>query len=217
MMTTPEKKILDIHTHIEPAGPNAIFSTDIENFDRRRAGGGQFSLGIHPWKASLDPELWANLETLAADQSVVAIGEAGIDNARSPLAIADQVELLRRHAALSEKLHKPLILHVVGAWSEIMALKREIKPTEPWIVHGFRGKPQLAHDLVRHGLKLSFGEHFNAETLKSVGLDDILAETDESTLGIDKIIENIAAIRGIPPAEMRSIIAANYIRTVARG
>ena len=44
--------------------------------------------------------------------------------------------------------------------SELLKLKQQIKPANPWIIHGFRGKAALAEECLRHGFYLSFGEKY---------------------------------------------------------
>ena len=61
----------------------------------------------------------------------------------------------------------------------------------PWIIHGFRGKPQLAQQLLNNGFYISLGEHFNPQTVTIIPTNRLLFETDESTLDINTIIENI--------------------------
>ena len=58
--------------------------------------------------------------------------------------IEAQTTLLTFHISISERLSKPLILHIVKAYPEIIALRKSLRPAQPWIIHGFRGKPQLA-------------------------------------------------------------------------
>ena len=82
---------------------------------------------------------------------------------------------------LSEKNSLPLILHVVKAFPEIIALKKELKPRQPWIIHGFRGKPELAKELHRHGFFLSLGERHNPDAAAIIPAERLLLESDEGT------------------------------------
>ena len=89
---------------------------------------------------------------------------------------------------ISENRELPLILHIVRAFPEIIALKKQLSPKQPWIIHGFRGKPQLASELLRHGFYLSIGEKYNPEAVAVIPRDRLLLESDEGT-GIP-LIEN---------------------------
>lgn len=141
-------QVADIHTH-NPAATDAVINLE-PGMDMRLDG--LYSVGWHPWWPEPDME-W--VRRMAADPRVVMIGEMGIDKRRSPLTLTEQIALTRAHALLAEELRKPLILHTVGAWPEIMALRKELKPSQPWIIHGFRGKSQLAEQLLRAGFILS--------------------------------------------------------------
>lgn len=137
-----------------------------------------YSVGWHPWwplPSAADME-W--VERMAADPRVVMIGECGVDRRRGSGSPARQLELTERHAALAESLGKPLLLHVVGAWSEIMALRRRMRPSVPWIIHGFRGKPQLARQLLDAGFDISLGLKYNPDTPAVIPPDRLHRETD---------------------------------------
>lgn len=157
-----------------------------------------YSAGVHPWETaglSLPPcARMAEVERLASLPQVVAIGETGLDRLRGGPPDM-QMELLRCHAALSESTGKPLLLHVVKAYPEIIRLKRELSPSQPWIIHGFRGKPQLAAELVRAGFLLSLGERFNPDSAAVIPADRLLVETDESDLPIAEIARRIRFCR----------------------
>lgn len=126
------------------------------------------------------------LRSLASDPRVLAIGETGLDpNSRAT--IERQLEVLRLQAALSEENGKPLILHVVRRWDEIIAERRRLHPLQPWIVHGFRGGAVLAKQLVDKGFYLSLGERFNHEVPLSIPHGHLLVETDCSEMPIEEI------------------------------
>lgn len=181
-------KILDIHTHNTDAVDAVInvgpgFSPE---------SGRIYSVGVHPWDTSA-PDLDKKLALLNADgrlPEVVAIGEAGIDKLRGA-SVEVQTDVLRRHVLISEEVGKPLILHVVKAFPEIIKLKDELRPVQPWIVHGFRGKPELARELARHGFYISLGERFNPDSVAVIPRDRLLVETDESDCPIESIASRI--------------------------
>ena len=82
----------------------------------------------------------------------------------------------------------------VKVFNEIISLKKELRPTMPWIIHGFRGKPKLTRQLLDNGFYISLGEHFNLQSVTIIPTDHLLFETDESTLDIDTIIKRIKYI-----------------------
>ena len=177
--------ILDAHTH-NPAARNAIIS--VEPGDFKPADGLFYSVGLHPWSASRDAHHEALLRSVATHPQVVAIGECGIDLVRSTLDEAGQIELTLLHARLAEELHKPLVLHCVRSYHIVARLLKEFRPTQPWIIHGFRGNATVARQLLRfQQVWLSFGEHFNADALAATPQNRRLAETDCSSRPIEEI------------------------------
>ena len=57
--------------------------------------------------------------------------------------------------------------------------KRDLRPSNPWIIHGFRGKAALAEEYLKHGFYLSFGEKYQEAALCRVPADRLFIETDE--------------------------------------
>ena len=119
-----------------------------------------------------------------------------MDRLKSSAEAELQRELFRAHALLAEREQKPLIIHCVKAFDDILAMRKEITPGQAWIIHGFRGKPQLAEQLTKAGMFLSLGEHFNTESAKTIPAGRLFIESDESTLTIGEIYSRIASARG---------------------
>lgn len=144
-----------------------------------------FSVGIHPWDTvKLDsPDILKRefdiLDRVAGENAVVAIGETGMDYLKGA-SLTLQEFVFRHHIELSERLCKPLVIHCVKAWDKLFALHKEYSPRQNWAIHGFRGKPELARQLVSRGIYLSLGKKFNSEIIDVVPHEFILSETDES-------------------------------------
>lgn len=165
-------QVADIHTH-NPMADDAVISLPPPYGPMRP--GALYSVGCHPWEAEPRFDL---VEALATHPQVVMIGECGLDRVRGALSMEQQLELLRRHVELSERVGKPLLLHVVKAWAELLALHAAMRPRQPWIVHGFRGNPQLARQLLRAGFYLSVHPLCPPATLAVIPPDRLLHETD---------------------------------------
>lgn len=188
-------KIFDIHTHHEAPQPNAVVCKTPDGFDPLE--GQLYSVGIHPWLTCGDiPEsLWIKLEEAAHHPQVAAIGECGIDLIKGgPL--YKQMLVMKRQIELSEQVKKPLVIHCVHAHDLIIGLKKDLKPTQKWLIHGFRGKPTVASMFCDADISLSFGEKFNYESVGRVPQGMLLAETDESSLPIEEIINKLSVIAG---------------------
>lgn len=163
---------VDIHTHRPPSGPADLLSA-----------------GIHPWDTTLvTPADIAALESrIIAEPRIAAIGECGLDPLRGA-PVARQIEILEQQLLMAERLGMPVILHVVRAWSEIIALRRRLGAQQPWAIHGFRGNPQLARQLLRAGFHISLGPKHNPLTAAFIPFDRLLIETDDDpSAGIDRL------------------------------
>lgn len=200
--------ILDIHSHRNPPYPEGVISCTLDAFNP--IPGQLYSVGVHPWQTNLpDVDVWLErLSQTVTLPEVVAVGEAGIDPGKgAPL--FRQLQVFKSQVDISESAGKPLVIHSVKAADIILGLKRDLRPTQPWIIHGFRGKAPTALQFTRAGIYLSFGEKFNPESPKAIPEHMILAETDESDLDIHEIISLISSAC---EKDITDIIAGNASR-----
>lgn len=150
----------DIHTHGE-TGEDIITSIEPRQADTMLPyGEAWYSVGIHPWSTA---EGYNNadlqyLDHIAEDPRVIAIGEAGLDACRGA-DLDTQEKVFLHHAELAERLSKPLIIHCVRRFGRIMELHKALKPRQLWIIHGFRGKAELARQLTTQGIGISMGKN----------------------------------------------------------
>ena len=202
------KKILDMHTHHAAPQPEGVICCGPEEFEP--VEGQLYSVGIHPWAVAqgVDELVWKKLEAALAHPQVVALGECGIDIPKGGV-LFKQMLAFKRQIELSEKVGKPLVIHSVKAQDIIIGIRKDMKPSQPWLVHGFRGKPTIAKMYADAGISLSFGEHFNEETVVSLPDEAVFAETDESPLSIEEVISRLSAARG---HDMTAAVAANCSR-----
>lgn len=193
-------QLIDIHTHNSNADSrHAILCSTCHIHGRN------ISLGIHPWNIT---DCWkqqfASIEKAAAIQNVIAIGECGLDKLKSPVGIEQQKEIFRAHALLAEKSGKPLIIHCVKAHDELIAMYKSISPKQAWIIHGFRGKPAQAEQLVKAGFYISLGEQFNPDSAKTIPTDRLFIESDESNATIADIYAAVAKAKETTVEELAS-------------
>lgn len=204
--------ILDIHTHKSEAETmgKAIINHRLLVDSPFIAGNYYYSIGIHPWDvAAQDLEIQTEqLMKSFPNGQIVAIGEAGLDKlTNSPLYLQQQA--FERQISLSEEKELPLIIHCVKAMEQVLAIKNRYQPKQPWIWHGFRGKPEQAEQLLKHGFYLSFGEHYSEEAMKLVPDDCLFLETDDSVLDIEEILRRAAEVREIEVETLRATIRKN--------
>lgn len=205
--------LLDIHTHYAAAVPGEsilnveFFSVRVENISLENSlddvSGRKifrpygYSVGIHPWKAAeVGEEEWGRLQEIVHHPLVLAIGEAGLDKLAS-VDIALQKEVFIRQILLSESVEKPLVIHCVKAFNELIELKKKVRPQMPWVVHGFRNNWNIARLLIQEDIYFSLGEKYQVDVLQNVPLERLLAETDESILDIRTIIGQMAEVKDL--------------------
>ena len=206
----------DVHTHTISSDKNvvSILNSDPNSTDFRKP----FSIGIHPWFINVEKMEAALLmvEEKLKQENCFALGECGLDK----ITKADfevQKYVFRKQILVSEKCQKPLLIHCVKAYPEIINLKKEIKPRQNWIIHGFNKNLQVAQSLLKNGIILSFGAAIiNNKKLQEVVLEiplgNILVETDDADIEIQEIYQKIALIRNIKIEELQEIIAQNFKR-----
>lgn len=179
----PLHSFRDIHAHLAPGSTDApegvlVSLTPVEarRVLTRPELKGSFSFGIHPWDTEEAVD-WEEFERFVAHPAVVAVGECGLDRLRGA-APEVQEQIFRHQIRLAEKYGKPMILHIVKAVDEMLRIRREERPAMPWILHGFRGNPQQARQLLGAGLSLSLGERFNPAVPAVIPPERLFRESD---------------------------------------
>ena len=199
----------NIHTHslVHPESEILAQSPDLFPSDKLPV---YTSIGIHPWFLTEEnaESQWKALQKQVSHPSVLAIGEGGLDKLKGP-DMELQVKILKQQVALSEEKSLPLIIHCVKEFNELIQLKKELRPHQPWIIHGFRGKEALAIDCIRHGFYLSYGEHFQENALKATPQEKLFIETDESEVPVQEIYQSIALVHGIGLQELMESVKKN--------
>lgn len=184
---------MDFHTHNLAAAPG----TAIVNLPREALSdpasfhliqGGCYSVGIHPWWVDEDwQDLWQGLQYWVGNPQIVALGECGLDKLRGPELVLQEKVFLEQ-VALSERMRLPVTVHCVRAFGRLMELHRSLRPSVRWTVHGFRGKPELARQLLAEGMNLSFGRRYRRESWELTPPARRFVETDDDwKIGLPEI------------------------------
>lgn len=177
-MTRALDRYADIHSHDRARALDGDTIVNIEP-GQTMLDGGTYSVGIHPWNTDR-PIALSQLRELvraARDPRVAAIGECGFDALRGGPADVQQ-RLFDLHARLAEQTRKPLVIHAVRAYPQLFDAIRRHRPTVEWIIHGFRGKPETARQLVAAGYRLSLGTRHNPAVPATINPDSLYRETD---------------------------------------
>lgn len=175
-----------------------------------------YSIGIHP--------LYINENRLAADFQMVdeklalpeclALGECGLDK-RSETPFEVQQLVFEKQLALAQKHQKPVVIHCVAAFQEVIETKKRLKITVPMIIHGFSKKVELAKQLIDNGFFVSFGKNLlrNPElelVFRSIPNDKFLLETDMVEEGIQEVYALAAKYKELELIELQKIVNKNY-------
>lgn len=178
-----------------------------------------YSIGIHPKDIDED-NLQHQLEWLRQNikENCFAIGECGLDS----LVSANQ-ELQNRvfleNIKIAKEFKKPLIIHCVRKFSELISLKK--KTDQAMVLHGFNKKQGIADSLLTNNFHLSFGkavlDHLSLQnTLKDTPLDKIFLETDDAEFDIAELYLKVSEIKKISVENLQDQIFTN-LETIKNG
>lgn len=208
------KPYIDIHSHGENSNATSIvncFPLDIETA-LNKAPQHYFSVGLHPWyiKADYQKELDIVI-AFGKNPQVLAIGETGLDKLCDN-SFELQRELFILQAKVAENVQKPLIIHCVKAYSEIMQLKKELRPSVPWILHGYRGNKEITQQLLAHDFYFSLGKGIPLlqESIKIIPLNRLFLETDEGENTIEEVYTLATEGFQIKPASLQHTIELTF-------
>lgn len=168
------------------------------------------AVGVHPWHAAE-----CSLPTIEAIKAADAVGEIGLDKACG-VDFEMQRALFVKQLELAERFEKPVVLHCVRAFEEVMTLL-ERHTLRAVLFHGFIGSREQASRAVKKGYYLSFGARTEGsnktiEALRKTPLERLFVETDEADMTIEAMYLTIARLRGMEVEKLEEATAENYKR-----
>ena len=207
---------IDLHTHQHKSDSSIqilnIFAQDLPLPEDEYL----YSAGLHPWHLGLvNREACLEAMDQAMDnKNLVAIGECGLDRSIAT-DFAVQEWYFRKQIELAEKHSKPLIIHNVRAFPELIHLKKEFKSNIPWIIHGFQANQPITLQLIRHNFYFSVGESLlttlqKKEILTVIPLDHLFLESDDRDVSISTIYKLASQILNLREEMLRDIILTNF-------
>ncbi|MDQ0637184.1 TatD DNase family protein [Pedobacter sp. W3I1] len=209
---------LDIHTHQTATQPGVIsiqslsLTSDVFLAMPKTK---PISVGLHPWFAKIDHlELQMKYLTVVANQpNVKQIGECGLDRLRGEN-LENQTIILEKQIELAEKINKPLILHCVKCFPELIAIKDRLKVKVPMVIHGFNKNEELGKQLLDKGFLLSFGLAALKENSGAAKLiqstNNFFLETDDADVSIEEIYQAAAILKKCTVDELKARIFADW-------
>ena len=210
---------INIHTHdAKPA--DGVFAVENlmahENLKSENISARAFTAGIHPWYLNENnrDQLLEYVRNITGNPSLIAFGEAGFDKLRGP-SVDLQRSVFAEQVKIADENRKPLVIHCVRSWDELLASHKNLKPETPWLVHGFRGKKELALQLIKRGMYLSFWFDFilrpeSSDLIRFLPKDRIFLETDGADADIREIYRKVSQDLNIDVDELKKIILTNF-------
>ena len=252
--------VVDAHTHLDACGANdqaevravmdraaavgvAAVVTVADDMDSARWVVSASSwdervfaaVALHPTRTAMMTDAdRAELERLARQPRVVAVGETGLDyywTQRDPRCAPPEAQrdAYRWHIDLAKQVGKPLMIHDRDAHSDVLAVLEQEGPPQTVIFHCFSGDAAMAQICIDAGYVLSFSGTVtfrNARALREAAMrvpdGQLLVETDAPFLtphphrgrpnepvNLPYTVRDLAALRGQDVAELAASSCAN--------
>ncbi len=145
------------------------------------------------------------LKRISINKNVLAIGECGLDKI-CDVDLDLQQEVFVQQIELANAIGKPIIIHCVRAYEEVLMLLKKEKASVPVIFHGFNKNKIIADKIIANGYYLSFGKALQkpqtAAIISGVPADRIFLETDDADISIEEIYHLAASACSIDEASL---------------
>ena len=213
---------LDHHTHISgmPSkaaeimriySMDAVHIEDLKHIPNLRSLGHGFTIGLHPM--SYHGMSFDLVSTIISEhrEHILGIGECGLDT-RLDIPRKEQIELFIKHAELAMDMHLPLIIHCVRSHDDIVLLHRTLKPSNPWIMHGFNRTEQIANSLLDQGILLSIGKelldhrHPISSFFRKIAEYPFFLETDGKDIAIQSLYQRASELLDMSIEEISTLL-----------
>jgi len=208
---------INIHSHVSNEENSIVISNRSEDFSLPLSEDAIYSMGIHPWyinQESIEKEL-SLLALNARNSNVIAIGECGLDKLSS-VDFDLQKDIFIAQVKIAEDLNKPLIIHCVKAFDDLIRIKKEIKISVPIIIHGYNNNEQILEQLIKNDFYISLGkallvDNSNASTVISkIPIEKLFFETDDADVSIKSIFERASVLLMLNKEELKKKIDDNF-------
>ena len=226
------KPYINIHTH-HLSKENGVFlfnnrfgtSTPFDSLSADKAGAqgdssvtkeiyleNYFSIGIHPWDADLQVSM-LELEKIIQEQNCLAIGECGLDKVIE-IDLEFQKKVFISQLELAVKYQKPVIIHCVKAFDELIEICSSFHSKIPLVIHGFNKSEQLLQQLINKGFYISLHSSIFDKTdynFLNIPIDKIFLETDDNeSLLIEDVYQKAATCFQIKEDDLKEKIYTNF-------
>ena len=219
MHTVP---FVDIHTHLFRPEKKTITVQNIFPGEGFAAFSGRnfYSVGLHPWHIKTSEEnneMLVQVEEALEFDHVIFVGETGLDK-RSETDFEEQIRVFEAQAFMAEEYSKPLIVHCVKAYNEVIEIHKKMKPKMTWIFHSYNGSVEMTRQLANQNFLFSFGELLFLPGTKAIDsfrilpLNKIFFETDEYDGEVEHMYKQGARLKNISEEEIEMAVWDNFNR-----
>lgn len=139
------------------------------------------SAGIHPHDADNFEENIKEIEDLAKEKEIIAIGETGLDYYKNYSQKEKQIESFIAHIEIAKRFQKPLIIHTRKSFGDTFNILKRYKNLSG-VFHCFSGGREEAIFTQKLGFYISFS---GSITYNSKKLEEALKNTYEQNLLIE--------------------------------
>ncbi|MEN9655527.1 MAG: putative deoxyribonuclease YcfH [Bacteroidota bacterium] len=175
-----------------------------------------YSIGIHPWfidEYRIESDLTI-IESKLKESSCLAVGECGLDK-RIEIPFELQQTVFERQLLLAERYQKPVVIHCVAAFQELIAIKKRLKISVPFLIHGFSKNKQVANELLANECYISFGKYLLRmpqleSVFRAMPNDRFFLETDTDEQTIQEVYELAAQYKGLSVAQIKELVNTNF-------
>ena len=205
---------INIHTHLQLYDAAIeVVNLNMDSSDKPK----YYSYGLHPRHINKSDykEQLQQLKIKANEEHCVAIGECGLDKL-SKVDFALQEKVFIEQIEIANTLKKPLIIHCVKAFNELINCLNLNNNAVPVIIHGFNNNENIAKVLLAHDCLFSFGkallgyESNAAKAIKNIGRKNFFLETDDAEISIKYIYKKASELLGIDEEILKQQIQSNF-------
>lgn len=193
------------------------YSTSIQTINKKSKNI-LVGVGIHPWNA--EKEKIDNVIPLVKDADF--IGEVGLDYRYNPQKDI-QLRYFRRFLEIAKELNKPVNVHSLDSWSDVLKLLLDYDIKRA-IIHWYSGPIELLRDIEGAGYYITINPSVTFQqkhrlVAEKAPVDIILTESDGGYIykgrlleptQIPELVRYLANIKGVSEEDMNKIIEMNF-------
>lgn len=206
---------VDIHTHggkIE--GVFGVRSCFVDEYPDRIKDT-LYSVGIHPWHACGWKAAFDQLSVMVQRDDVVAVGECGLDRVCG-VNMDIQKVCFEQQILLSQQIGKPLIVHCVRAYSDLLQVLKRMQVRVPVVIHGFDATEEMLVQLMRFNVMFSVGDRLLGKhtkirkVLPLIPLESLFFESDDKEGSVQAVYDEACEVLGMSCDDLKKKILDNY-------